>query len=39
MQLYVVAPAAGAEQSADPELGVGDFVAWPAGGWVRPRVI
>jgi len=34
----MVVPVAGAEQSADPELGVGDFVPWPAGGWVRPRV-
>ena len=38
LQLYVVVPVAGAERSVDPELGVGDFVALPPGGWLRPRV-
>ena len=34
----VFEPVAGAEITADPELGVGDFDYYPAGGWLRPRV-
>jgi hypothetical protein len=32
LQLFAVVPFAGAERFADSELGVGDFVAWAAGG-------
>ena len=33
-----IEPIAGAVITADPELRVGDYDLYPAGGWLRPRV-